>query len=361
MWGSETEQLRAWAGEVRQGGERLGDRWAELEEVILAVTWEGPDAVQFRAEWSALRVRISAQLDLLRADAAEVEGHAEEQDLASSPDGAGAGEGSGAGPAGEDRPGLTWPWDDQGSWPWQGDVDLRDDIPLDDPDEYGLDAMNQGSSGNCMVVATLGVLSERDPQFFMDHIEQTDTETYEVTLYDSNGDPVVYTVDGEIAKGAMTGADGQQNWMSLYEDALIQHGMLDEDGDYTDGYSGTSMQEAVTGAESEYYTVGRIGTSGVDRMSQEQMIEEIESGGTVMLGTYDDSADANGREIVENHAYAIESVNDDGTVTVVNPWGEEALYWFNGEHRTDIPIDELGEHFDNAWVSAPSDEWGDQQ
>lgn len=357
--GSDTEQLRAWADRARQGGEHLEGRLAELESMILVVPWEGADAEGFRAEWSAVRGRAFSQVARLRADATEVDGHAEEQDHASSVDGAGGGSGAGAG--GEDRPGWTWPWDDQGSWPWQGDVDLRDDIPIDDPDEYGLDAMNQGRSGNCMVVATLGALSEKDPQFFMDHIEQTGPETYEVTLYDHDGEPVVYTVDGEIAKGAMTGADGQQNWMSLYEDALIQHGMLDESGEYSDSYSGSSMQQAITGAESEYYLVGNIGRSGVDRLSDQQLVEEIDSGGTVMLGTYDDSADANGREMVENHAYVIESVNDDGTVTVVNPWGEDALYWFNGDYRTDIPIEEIGEHFDTAWVSTSSEEWGEQQ
>lgn len=359
LLGSDTEQLRGWADAARRGAERLEGRLADLEAAISAVTWEGPDAEGFRADWSDLWGRVSVRLEGLRADAGAADDDAAEQDQVSAADGATSG--SGRGPQGEDRPGWRWPWDDQGSWPWQSDVDLRDDIPLDDPDDYGLDAMNQGRSGNCMVVATLGALSEQDPQFFMDHIEQTGSESYEVTLYDRDGNPVVYTVEGDIAKGAMSGPDGQQNWMSLYEDALIQHGMLDESGEYTRAYSGTSMQEAITGAESGYYTVGHLATVGVDRMSEEQLIEEIESGGTVMLGTYDDSADANGHEIVENHAYVIESVNDDGTVTVVNPWGEDATYWFNGEHRTDIPIDELGEHFDNAWVSASADEWGEQQ
>lgn len=359
LLGSDTEQLRGWADAARRGAERLEGRLVDVGATISEVTWEGPDADAFRSDWSDLQGCMSTRLDGLRAHADTADGHAEEQDAASIAEGGSAG--SGSGPQGEDRPGLTWPWDDQGSWPWQRDVDLRDNIPLDDPDAYGVDAMNQGSSGNCMVVATLGILSEKDPQFFKDHIKQTGPETYEVTLYDRDGRPVVYVVDGKIAKGAMTGADGQQSWMSLYEDALIQHGMLDESGEYTDGFSSSSMQEAVTGAESNYYMVGKIARPGTDSLSKEQLIQEIESGGSVVLGTYDDSADAEGREFVENHAYVIESVNDDGTVTVVNPWGGDANYWFNGEHRTDIPIEELDEHFTTAWVTAPEDEWGGQR
>ncbi|MCT1908215.1 hypothetical protein ACH0CV_05015 [Brachybacterium paraconglomeratum] len=56
----------------------------------------------------------------------------------------------------------------------------------------------------------------------------------------------------------------------------------------------------------------------------------------------------------------IESVNPDGTVTVVNPWGADANYPDGGGHRMDIPVDELHMHFDQAWTTPASDRWGEE-
>lgn len=334
-------------------------------------TWHGPDADGFRERWEAWLGTVRSTVAALRADGEEARTHAEEQDAASSADGAADGA-SGGGAADERGPedgpqvqSFIGGWSDGGAWFWQ--KDLEDDIPLDDPAEYGLDSMNQAGVGNCMVVATLGALSEQDPEFIQEHIRRIDDETYEVTLYDENGDPVVYTVEDRLTnKDPLRGADGDQSWMSIYEDALIQHGTLTDGtgdagpGDYKSGYRPDDLSATITGEKGNHYMLGTNHSNSADTVPNGTPIDRIERGETVVLGTDDHSADFGGRDIAENHAYVIESVNPDGTVTVVNPWGADANYPDGGGHRMDIPVDELHMHFDQAWTTPAGDRWGEE-
>lgn len=106
--------------------------------------------------------------------------------------------------------------------------------------------------------------------------------------------------------------------------------------------------------------LGTNHSDSADTVSNERLLDRIERGETVVLGTDDHSADFGGRDIAENRAYVIESVNPDGTVTVVNPWGADANYPDGGGHRMDIPVDELHMHFDQAWTTPASDRWGEE-
>jgi hypothetical protein len=355
---------------------------------VQGAAWHGPDADAFRQRWETWRGTAGSTAAALRADGEEVRTHAEQQEGASSADDAsggsegsgGSGDGSAGGGAADEKGPEDGPqvqsffggWADGGAWIWQKDRDLEDDIPLDDPDLYGLDSMNQAGVGNCQVVATLGALSEQDPEFIQEHIRRIDDETYEVTLYDENGDPVVYVVEDRLTnKDPMRGADGKQNWMSIYEDALIQHGTLrdgtetlagGEDpvpGDYKNGYRPDDLSATITGERGDHFTLGTNHQDGVDTIPSESLVDRIERGESVVLGTDDQNADFNGRDVAENHAYVVESVNPDGTVTVVNPWGADGRYPDGGGHRMDIPVDELHMHFDQAWTTPPSDRWGE--
>ena len=371
--GADVGQLRTWADSVQEHAGLLEERLEALRGTVQGTTWHGPDADAFSRRWEAWLGTAGSTVAALRADGEEARAHAEEQDVASSADGAASGTaGDGAaderGP--EDGPqvqSFLGGWSDGGAWFWQKDRDLEDDIPLDDPAEYGLDSMNQAGVGNCMVVATLGALSEQDPEFIQEHIRRIDDETHEVTLYDENGDPVVYTVEDRLTnKDPLRGADGDQSWMSIYEDALIQHGTLTDGtgdagpGDYKSGYRPDDLSATITGEKGNHYMLGTNHSNSADTVPNGTLIDRIERGETVVLGTDDHSADFGGRDIAENHAYVIESVNPDGTVTVVNPWGADANYPDGGGHRMDIPIDDLHMHFDQAWTTPASDRWGEE-
>ena len=67
---------------------------------------------------------------------------------------------------------------------------------------------------------------------------------------------------------------------------------------------------------------------------------------------------ANGVEIVEQHAYTVESVNPDGSLTLVNPWGEGSDYEpQDGAHRITVSQDEFDHLFDGVVIADAPEDW----
>lgn len=94
--GGHTQQMRDFSETVRAGGGRLRDLGDALHRQAAGTTWEGADAVRFRAAVTAVQSRLrneaAAALDDL---AGQIETHAQEQDAAGDADGAGAGQEAG--------------------------------------------------------------------------------------------------------------------------------------------------------------------------------------------------------------------------------------------------------------------------
>lgn len=63
-------------------------------------------------------------------------------------------------------------------------------------------------------------------------------------------------------------------------------------------------------------------------------------------------------QIVELHAYMVEGVNDNGTVTLVNPWGSQAGYSGDeGAHRITITEKQYQLYFNQAYQAADRSTW----
>lgn len=86
--GADTGALRQVGATFAGGGERIEDLTTRLAALVDSVPWTGPDADTFRADF-ATRVRpdLLSCGKRLRRDAQEMEGHAEEQDHSSHPEG----------------------------------------------------------------------------------------------------------------------------------------------------------------------------------------------------------------------------------------------------------------------------------
>lgn len=351
FYGADTEALRSHADAVKRAGGQLQGLGPSLVQVIASVEWVGGDAESFREQGrQVLEQQLAALTDRLTADGNELQAHAAEQDEAS-----GAGEGPGADP-GDDNP--FWPWQDGWSAPWSDKADIRDDIPLDE-EQFGIEAMGQEGFPNCVTVSSLGTMAESDPQFFADRIRQIDDEHYEVELF-IDGEWKTVTVEDEVHQSGSRD-DGRQNWLTLYEQALIQEGILTEDGTYGRRGGAVDVFEAVTGAEGTRH-VGDPGEfSGHEpAITFDDAIAAHQEGRAVVLGTDNTSAVSSDGSIhlVEKHAYAIESVNPDGTITIVNPWGEDGNYrGEDGEYRVTVTREQFEGLFDSGYTSAPPEEW----
>lgn len=377
FWGARTEQLEQLAVSTREEGRRAAQLHDVLDSAVRTVTWVGEDAEQLRTRWQGVSAQWRSTLEALAVRGDELDEHAQAQERASAVEGGPAGIAE-DGAAEYDDTGFAWiGWHnglfgfDGGFNPFTGRRNLRDDIPIDDPSEYGIASMNQEGVPNCITIAMLGGLSEQDPQYFMDRIEQIGPEHYEVTLY-QDGKPVTVTVDGEVISNGARGSDGLQNWMTLYEAALVQHGVLEEDGSYA-GSAGTVV-EAVTGVpmpqdlqilQDPVSGTGLgwdIESFGSGRTLDAQAIEALQDQGyTVVLGTENSDADREGVSLVENHAYLVAGANG-STIHLENPWGAGSDYTGgNGDRAPHLTPEQIMANIDSVYAAPPRDQWVEER
>lgn len=358
MVGADTVSLREFAQALGRAADHLSGVESWLLSAGTSLAWMGADREQalgwLRGDGRRLlgdvagRVR-EASSDLIR--------QADEQDRASGTGGTFAG--VGGGPAAPQERNKFWFWEDGFAWPWGDTADLQDDIPIDDG-QFTLDNVDQENFPDCQAVSALGVLGRQDPDYFQDRIKRVGPEKYEVTLYDANGKPKVYTVEGDVPRGGVRAKDGNQSWMTLYEAALIQAGVLHKDGSYGDS-AGMGVYQAVLGVSGDRSWVGKQGYPGFEGVQQAVASGRSAIVGTVERAISDESARAAGVEplqIVENHAYMVDSVNSDGTITLVNPWGPESRYaGDHGSHRLTVTQAQYRLYFDQCVISPPRTTW----
>lgn len=349
FWGSETESVRAHAERLAGGGAALEQMTTRLGTLVDGVAWIGQDAEQFRARAdSEAKSPLREAVDRLRLLAQELEREADEQDHASAPDGVGGG---GQVDGDENK---FWIWQDGWAPPWGSTADLQNDIPLD-ASAFTVDSINQEGKGNCVALSTLAAIAQADPEFLADHVRRVGRERYEVDLF-IDGEWTTVEVKGKIDRDGVRGPDGNQNWATIYEQALIQEGVLDEDGTYSSNEQGASVFRAVTGGEFEYGYDG--GFRSTDMPHYREVVRAAEAGNPVVLCTENSSVSANGVEIVEQHAYTVESVNPDGSLTLVNPWGADSNYDpEDGTHRITVSQEEFDQLFDGVVIADAPEDW----
>lgn len=205
------------------------------------------------------------------------------------------------------------------------------------------DPVDQKSIGDCYLLATLEAYSQTESgqQFLRDHVKwDEEKRAFMVTLYD-DGKEIAIPVTDYYAQGHQ----GAPSIISIYERAYGQH-FGDEDL-HDGGYPADTMK-TISNQESERVdTHGGTGWFGwpwwndgkYTESEWEQIEEAVNDGRPVTAstdegGTIDDEridADTNNDaafdnndqggdyQIVGNHAYTVESI-DDKYVTLINPW-----------------------------------------
>ena len=226
--------------------------------------------------------------------------------------------------------------------PLDGPVDLSDDA-------FDLSQIEQGQIGDCWFLASAAAVGANDPDFIRDHIQHNPDGSYTVTLYE-DGEPVDVRVDASTIDEGVTGPDGEPTWLSIYEKAAASH----MGGDYDDIDSDQISRglEMITGRDTD-----SDGDRGLDDIR-----DDLDDGRTLVVSTESDSESGwnpfdtavDDDNVVPNHAYVIESVEErDGEtiVRLVNPWGADGGTGSDGHFKDgvlELTEDEFHENFDTT-------------
>ncbi|MFJ4171811.1 C2 family cysteine protease [Paenarthrobacter sp. NPDC089714] len=353
FYGADFEQLRALAKTMSKHSDTMNSLSSELGQLIAHSRWDGRDAAQFRQAWeSEHRPLLRRTAATLETQAKELEQNADEQDTASS-------RSTGSGDSGKgdsNPPGDPGPLD-----PDKPDVDVPGDVRKD-PDAGNPRDINQGHIGDCWLLAGIGSVAQilerqgKLDEFLQSHMRPVgDPPTqWVVTLYE-DGKPVEVTVEAKSTDGGVRGADGQPNWLSIYERAAAEH----LGGSYEDieGGFGNEAMELMTGQSGHHE-----GELNLDRIE-----EKLADGQAVAVGTEDvkdddfdwfwESEEVNRNDVVPNHEYIVVDVktNDDGEKVIVlaNPWGPDGGYMKDDDHHKsgtlELTEDQYKENFDSVY------------
>jgi hypothetical protein len=225
------------------------------------------------------------------------------------------------------EPGLI----DGTRWKQWSDIDVTGRFSPED--------INQGAVNDCWWIGTLAAYANtpEGEKWLKDHIRANPNGTFTVTLY-VDGKPVEVTVtdyfpasDKESTAG--NGFWNEQNkkvpnWASIYEKARAA---LPDTGSYDNLSGGWSVVNpnfgsggamgTLTGDEASWITpsdpITRLPLPGYQLSD---LRKDLSDGRPVTVTTY-----ISGRtDMVDFHQYTVTSVNPDSTVTLRNPWGQDA-------------------------------------
>lgn len=207
-----------------------------------------------------------------------------------------------------------------------------------DEDTLNYDDIEQGSIGDCYLVAALAAAAYADADgsvrdgMIREQVDRDGFVThFAVRFYDGWDDPQDVLVDADLirkngkpiyARSLDTDSSGEEWAVSLFEKAYAEwHGGYDKIGD--GGWAGDVMQ-AVTGSRANYRSLSRLSDSTVLRSIEDAVADNR----PVVAGTFgeEDGVDYAGTKIYAWHAYTVLGVKrpDDAepAITLRNPWGE---------------------------------------
>ncbi|WP_309107096.1 C2 family cysteine protease [Arthrobacter sp.] len=351
--GADIEQLRLLAKTMSQHSDKVKSLSTELGQLLSRAPWTGRDASAFRAAWdSEHRPTLMRVATELQSQAQKLTGNADQQDNASSA----ATDSGSSGEPDSNPPGDPGPLD-----PDHPDVHVPGDVRKD-PDAGDPSDINQGQIGDCWLLAGIGSVAqtlEREgklDEFLAGHLRPVgDPPTHWVVTLYQDGEPVEVTVEAKSTPGGVRGADGEPNWLSIYERAAAEH----RGGSYDDidgGFSSDAM-ELMTGKSAD--RDGQLDLAEIE--------EKLAGGRAVSVGTEDtrdddfdwvwESEEVNRTDVVPNHAYVVVEVktNDDGEKVVVlaNPWGPSGGHMSGDDDlkagTLELTEDEYKENFDSVY------------
>lgn len=205
--------------------------------------------------------------------------------------------------------------------------------------------MDQGSLGDCWLMAANAAVAHRDPEYIQDRISENEDGSFDVRLGDETHRVQPTFPDAGYADATPNNRTDTM-WPALVEKAYAQQ----EGNSYEslDGGSPGRALEALTGQPST-----RTGIS--DTSDTDDLYNTIRAGVTgdhPMVASTRDEGVADPYH--ENHAYAVlDAFERDGQqyVRVYNPWGTNDGARGVDAMTHDVPIEDFRDNFSSVHVS----------
>lgn len=326
LYGADIEALRRLADTIARGSNHLDGVSTTVESALPDPSvWSGPDAEMFLEEWHASHAPALQAASQAVAEAAETAfRNADEQESTSdggvegglpyAPRSGGSTPPSG-GDSGDPQGGVKPPKDDDGNYGTPEEIDPPVDLSIE---AFNRDNIAQGSIGDCWLLSSLGAVAQNDPEFLQEHISyDKESDTYTVTLYE-DGEPVDVTVDSTALSSQARGEDGEYSWVTIYEKAIAAQ--MGGDFEHLNADQPEKAMEYITGQDADQNSHSDVWLNPFDGPpSAGDIREDLDAGNPVVAHT---SGDLDHDSIVGGHAYTVTNVAEDGSVTVMNPWGE---------------------------------------
>lgn len=234
-----------------------------------------------------------------------------------------------------------------------------------------IDDIHQGQCGDCYFMATLASIAQMNPEYIIGKngmIQELGDEHqfFRVRFYDKDGNRVNVDVDNKFwnkndkpiyaKEGASTPVEenSYDPWVMAVEKAWAK-----ANNDGYDGIEGASAdgKERVRNVEYSFAVTGKSAfycmTQNVpnrdrlfEMMKKHVLVDKLPI--TLYSANAEDSAFTNKDPyLVCSHAYALRSVNDDGSFDIYNPWNEyQADEDVRGKHYSHVDIDFVKDNFD---------------
>ena len=186
--------------------------------------------------------------------------------------------------------------------------------------------VNQGSVGDCYLMASLGMVSLLDPGVIQSMITDNSNGTYGIRFVGSNGSPLYVTVDSQLptytgnyswANGSkLMFANGALQWAALIEKAYVQ---LNAEGILP--HTAGNAYSLIAGGWGEPITslTGKAITTAVPTL--QAILTAWNANEEIMVGT----GNTTSGNFVSSHMFEVINVNPQtGQVQLHNPWGSAA-------------------------------------
>ncbi|MFT3788217.1 MAG: C2 family cysteine protease [Tepidisphaeraceae bacterium] len=195
--------------------------------------------------------------------------------------------------------------------------------PLFSSNGPAIDDINQGQAGSCWWLSTCAAVAKTNPELIKQNITDFKDGTYGVRLYTLTGTQQFVRVDADLFTYSWStttpfyASFGAQNsiWVAIYEKALAMVRGA-KAGQYV-SVDGGWMDEAFRRIGMSPANTNKGNLADATALSS-LLNTAFTAGKAVTVGFL---SVPGGLNLVGYHAYTIDRLNDDGTVTLRNPWG----------------------------------------
>lgn len=185
--------------------------------------------------------------------------------------------------------------------------------------------VNQHSIGDCGAVAALASLAYVYPEYVKSLIKKTDEDTYIVSMFDPNGNPVEVALssfflgaeDGVLS--AVTGKNDVACWSTLLEKAIMKYNEIYKVDPNIEGIGSEHVLPLFTGkGDSFAFAPGRLNSTDLKRA----VVNSLRQGKLIIGGFNQGDRLVDDTKTVTAHAYTLMHPSASGALFVMrNPWG----------------------------------------